>query len=186
MSEVTDRRGDIVRAAYRLVASAGFEGLRLQQIARDVGIDHSTLYHHFPGKKDIVAALAEYVIGHFAATAPEDVGPAEALRAHLTHLRTLMADSPELFVVTAELDLHARRDAAVRAVVDEHETNWRRSLRDLLRTGAAQSAWSSGVEVDQAVELVMAVVKGVQLAPDSARAAFAQLDALLTKGEAHG
>jgi TetR/AcrR family transcriptional repressor of nem operon len=66
MTEVTDRRSGIVHAAFRLVATAGFEGLRLQQIARDAGIDHSTLYHHFPGKKDIVAAVAEHVIGRFA------------------------------------------------------------------------------------------------------------------------
>ena len=54
-----------------------------------------------------------------------------------------------------------------------------------LTAGASEGAWSRAVEPDAAVELVMAVVKGVQLAPDAARAAFAQLDALLT-GEGRG
>jgi TetR/AcrR family transcriptional repressor of nem operon len=182
MTESTDRRSGIVRAAFRLVASAGFEGLRLQQIAKDVGIDHSTLYHHFPGKSDIVAALASYAISRFEVTPPEGAGPAETLRAQLAHLRALMTDSPDVFVVTAELDLRARRDPAVRAVLERHEANWRRWLRELLAAGDAQDLWSSRVDVDGAVELVIAVVKGVQLAPEAATPAFAQLDALLTRG----
>ncbi len=179
--ERADRRAEIVRAAFRQVADVGFEGLRLRQIAEDVGIDHSTLHHHFPGKKDIVAGVAEYAIGQFAATPPAGAGPLESLRGYLRHLRELLADSPEVFVVTAELDLRARRDPVVRAVLEQHEANWRRSLGDLLAAGDARGVWSRRVGAEGTVELVIAVVKGVQLAPDAAGAAFAQLDALLAK-----
>ncbi|MFD9888680.1 TetR/AcrR family transcriptional regulator [Amycolatopsis sp. NPDC059027] len=173
-----DRRAEIIQAAFRQVAAVGFEGLRLRQIADDVGVDHSTLHHHFPGKKEIVAGVAEYAISRFEAPVPEGAGPAESLRAYLLHLRELLADSPEVFVVTAELDLRARRDPMVREVLARHEANWRGSLHALL---SARGAWSRRVDAAYAVELVIAVVKGVQLAPDAASAAFAQLDALLTK-----
>lgn len=169
-----------MQVAFRQVAEVGFEGLRLKRIAVDTGIDHSTLYHHFPGKTDIVAAVAELAISQFAASPPAGAGAAEALRAYLDHLRGLLTSSPEVFVVTAELDLRARRDAVVRAVMEQHEANWRRSLRALVTAGVAQGVWARGVEVEQAVELVIAVVKGVQLAPDGAGGAFAQLHALLT------
>ena len=178
---MSDRRGAIVRAAFRQVAEVGFEGLRLKQIAADAGIDHSTLYHHFPAKKDIVAVVAEHAIGRFRADPPAGAGPAETLRGHLAHLHRLLLDAPEVFVVTAELDLHARRDPAVRAVMARHEANWRRWLRDLLDAGAARGEWAPGVDPRQAVELVIAVVKGVQLAPAAAGAAFSQLDEVLTR-----
>ncbi|GAA0613427.1 hypothetical protein GCM10010174_33810 [Kutzneria viridogrisea] len=181
MPQRADRRRDIVRAAFRQVAEVGFEGLRLRQIAVDVGIDHSTLHHHFPGKKDIVAGVAEYAISQFGARLPDGAGPVESLRGYLTHLRELLAGSPEVFVVTAELDLRARRDPVVRAVMEHHEANWRRSLRELLDAGDALDAWSPRVDVAGAVELVIAVVKGAQLAPDGAGPAFAQLDTLLAR-----
>lgn len=180
------RQEAIVRAAFRQIAEAGFEGLRLQRIARDAGIDHSTLYHHFPGKREIVAAVAEYAIGRFASAPPEGAGPVAALRAHLGHLRELLVRSPEVFVVTAELDLRARRDPVVREVVEQHEANWRRSLRELLAAGAAEGGWSRRVEVEGAVELLIAAVKGVQLRPETAGAALAQLEALLTGAEEDG
>ncbi|MCE6995345.1 TetR/AcrR family transcriptional regulator [Saccharothrix sp. S26] len=177
MRERGGRRAAIVQAAFRQVAEVGFEGLRLRQIAEDVGIDHSTLHHHFPGKREIVASVAEYTIGQFAAVLPEAFDPAESLRGYLAHLRELLEHSPALFVVTAELDLRARRDPIVRAVMQAHEANWRRSLRDML---AKRDDWAPGVDAGDITELIIAVVKGVQLAPEAADAAFGQLDALLS------
>lgn len=185
-SDVTERAGrrnEIVQAAFRQVATVGFEGLRLRQIAEDVGIDHSTLHHHFPGKKDIVSAIAEYAIGQFDVPPPETASPAEALNWHLTHLRRVLGDSPDLLVVTAELDLRARRDPAVREVMDEHEKNWRRFLDDMLTAGVERRMWSARVNVPGTIELVIATVKGIQLAPDSADAAIDQLTSLLMNHE---
>ena len=56
----TGRRAEIIRAAFAQLATVGFEGLRMRQIAAEVGIDQSTLHHHFPTKQDIVAAVTEH------------------------------------------------------------------------------------------------------------------------------
>jgi TetR/AcrR family transcriptional repressor of nem operon len=157
------RRGEIVRAAFQQIATVGFEGLRLRQIAAEVGVDQSTLHHHFPTKQDIVAAVTEYAIGQFTSTPP-----ARTLRAYLDHLRTVASTRPDVFVVTVELQLRARRDPAVRAVIARHETAYRVWLRQLLG------------EPD-AVDLVIAVVNGVQLDPDTAPAAFDQLITLFNE-----
>lgn len=157
------RRGEIVRAAFCQVATVGFEGLRLRPIAAEVGVDQSTLHHHFPTKQDIVAGIAEYAISQFASTPT-----ARTLRAHLDHLQQLLVDRPEVFVVTAELQLRARRDPAVRAVMARHEAAWRAWLSELVGS-------------PDAAELVIAVVDGVQLSPESAQAAFRQLITLFDR-----
>ncbi|MCM6773701.1 TetR/AcrR family transcriptional regulator [Nocardia sp. CDC159] len=181
MAERVDRRSEIVWMAFDQLARRGFEGLRLRQIAGDVGIDHSTLHHHFPGKQDIVAEIARYAIGRFGVAPPEGAGAAECLRGYLNHLRELLASSPEVFVVTAELDLRARRDPAVREIMARHEENRRDRLREVLAAGVAEGAWSARVDPVDAAELVIATVKGLQLAPDTAAAALAQLEALLAR-----
>lgn len=163
MFDRTSRRGQIVHAAFQQLATVGFEGLRLRQIAAEVGIDQSTLHHHFPTKQHIVAAVTEYAIGQFASTPP-----ARTLRAYLDHMRTIASSSPEVFVVTVELQLRARRDPTVRAVITQHQTAYRAWLHELLG------------ETD-AVDLVIAVVNGAQLDPDTAPAAFDQLITLLTE-----
>ena len=58
-----DRRQALVEAAYRRIAECGFEGLRLRDVAAEVGIDHSTIHHYFPTKQALVTAVVDYAFG---------------------------------------------------------------------------------------------------------------------------
>lgn len=155
-------------AAYRRVAEAGFEGLRLRQVALDAGIDHSTLHHHFATKQELVEAVARHAVEQFFPTGPRDGG---GLRAHLDALHQLMVQRPELLTVSAELDLRARRDPAVRALLDAFEAGWRATIVAALGPGVPDRAG--------AAELVIAAVKGVRLTPELADGVFARLHTYL-------
>lgn len=173
-----ERRLQLVTAAFQRVAQVGFEGLRLRQVAEDVGIDHSTLHHHFATKQDLIGAVAEYATRQFwvlGEAVSQD--PVDGIRAHLAGLRRMIRDRPELLVVTAELDLRARRDPAVAAALDAQQAGWRDLLVKMLDTGNADGAWA--VEATAGAELVIATVKGVRLAPELAGPVFAQLERLL-------
>ena len=154
------RRGQLVAAAFRRVAESGFEGLRLRQVAEDVGIDHSTLHHHFATKQSLVEAVAAHTTRQFWETAPPAPDRASALRAHLRVLGRMIAERPDLFAVTVELDLRARRDHAVAAAMAEHESGWRDKLVGILADLVPDPVTSA--------ELVIATVKGVRLQPDVA------------------
>lgn len=170
------RRDELVGAAFGRVAEVGFEGLRLRQVAEEVGIDHSTVHHHFPTKQDLIEAVARHATSQLRVTAPpEGAHAGSRLQAHLDALCRLIEQRPELFTVTAELDLRARRDPAVRAVVEEQEAGWRSAL---VMVFAAAGSEAPAV----AAELVIAVVKGVRLAPALATPVFAQLVVALTRG----
>lgn len=176
--EPVERRAQLVLAAFERVAQVGLEGLRLRQVAEDVGIDHSTLHHYFATKQDLIGAVTEYATRQFwvlGESVPDD--PVEAIRAHLAGLRRMIVDWPELLVVTVELDLRARRDAAVAAALDRQQAGWREVLVAMLDAGNVSGAWS--VEAAAGAELVIAVVKGVRLAPELAEPAFGQLEQLL-------
>lgn len=165
------------------MAEAGFEGLRLRQVADDVGIDHSTLHHYVATKQQLIAGVAEYATGQLRSTMPDEPDAVSALRGHLAALRQIFESRPELGPVTAELDLRARRDPAVRALMEAHEAGWRRGLRRLLTRGAEQGAWPA-MDLDVAVELVIATVKGARLDPALAGGVFGRLVSLLA-GTAH-
>jgi AcrR family transcriptional regulator len=165
----------LVLAAFARVADAGFEGLRLRQVAEDVGIDHSTLHHHFATKQHLVDAVAEYATRQFWVLGEGPDDPAAALRAHLAGLRAMLDDRPDLFAVTVELDLRARRDPAVAEAMDRYQRGWREVLTGLLARGNDRGSWAVPVDPEVVTELVIAVVKGVRLAPATAGPVFAQL-----------
>ena len=170
--ESEGRRAQLVAAAFRRVAESGFEGLRLRQVAEDVGIDHSTLHHHFATKQNLVEAVAAYTTRQFWETSPPAPDPASELRAHLRVLRQMIVERPDLFAVTVELDLRARRDPAVAAAMAEHESGWRAKLVGILTDLVPDPTTSA--------ELVIAAVKGVRLLPDVAGPVLDHLAAHLT------
>jgi AcrR family transcriptional regulator len=53
-----DAREAILRAAERRLIEVGPQGLRLQEIARDVGLSHPTVLHHFGNREGLVEAVA--------------------------------------------------------------------------------------------------------------------------------
>lgn len=54
-----EAREEILDAAEQRLAADGPEGIRLKQIAGDVGLSHSTLLHHFGSRRGLVEALVE-------------------------------------------------------------------------------------------------------------------------------
>lgn len=54
-------RDDIVATLYDLFRRRGFEGASLSDISEATGLGRSSLYHHFPGgKDDMAAAVADF------------------------------------------------------------------------------------------------------------------------------
>lgn len=58
-----ETRALILEAAARRLAAGGPEALRLQEIARDVGISHPAILHHFGSREGLVGALVARAIG---------------------------------------------------------------------------------------------------------------------------
>lgn len=165
-------------AALDCVAEHGFEGLRLREVATRAGIDHSTLHHHFATKQDLVESVVEHVMRQFRPTMAPREEPGERLHGHLSALARLIRDEPKLFAVMSELDQRAHYDPSVRAMLLDHESGWRTALRLLFDEGG----WAVVRDVDAAVELVIAVVKGVRRNREVAAPVLDQLETLLTAG----
>gem|GEM_PF-5617053 len=55
----------ILRKSTDLFLGKSYEGVSVQDIAREVGITKGSLYHHFEGKEQIFAAVADRVFERF-------------------------------------------------------------------------------------------------------------------------
>jgi AcrR family transcriptional regulator len=57
-----EARRQILDAAERLLSDGGPEAIRLQDIARDVGISHPTILHHFGSRDGLTRALGDRAV----------------------------------------------------------------------------------------------------------------------------
>ena len=130
-----NRKEQIVSAAIDHLYAAGFEGFRLADVAKAVGINNATLIHHYPSKVALINAVVARFTERFEAVADEtDAGGTsrERLARHLKSSVALMRTAPEMFVVLNDIMIRAGRDPEIARLVAVPLAAWRRHIVKLV------------------------------------------------------
>jgi len=159
------RKEALVAAAYSVLATRGFEGLRTREVAAAVGVNIATLHYHFPHKEDLIRGVVGYAMGRFRSTLGGAGSAEEQLRAHFRGLRRLSRDEPELFAVMAELAIRGVRDESLRKIIGSTDDAWRGLLRTLLARAQDEGAVPDDVDADGMATVIVATLKGTFMLP---------------------
>ena len=137
----TERRKEILIAATRVFARAGFHGATTRQIAQEAGVAEALLYRHFDSKQALFVEAVRTTSGRLIAGLrevfdPAGVTPIQALDGLIRFYRRMLSRNRDMarmvFLVSAELDDPAVRsvylpfqDEAV-GILDEKIAAWQR------------------------------------------------------------
>ena len=177
------RKDALVAAAYKVLATRGFEGLRTREVAAAVGVNIATLHYYFPHKEDLIRGVVGYAMGRFRGTLGGAGSAEDQLRAHFRGLRVLSRDEPELFAVMAELAIRGVRDASLRKIVGGTDDAWRAMLRTLLRRARDEGAVPRDLDPEGMAAVIVATLKGTFMLPatepENVERTFRQLETLV-------
>jgi TetR/AcrR family transcriptional repressor of nem operon len=87
----------ILAAATRIAQAHGYSGLNVRALAEEVGIKAASLYHHFPSKADLAAAVAKRYW-------EDSVATLEALSADTPDAASALRRYPQTFRKSLEND----------------------------------------------------------------------------------
>jgi AcrR family transcriptional regulator len=133
------RRAEILHAALRTFRAKGYHGTTLDDIADQLGVRKTALYHYFPDKEAILyachreslAELSRILKGARALdSAPEQI--AYVIREHVRVMTDTLEGSPLAFEVTA---LSLERQREVIAARDRYEHALRKMIEDGVTAG---------------------------------------------------
>ncbi|MGV9803729.1 SACE_7040 family transcriptional regulator [Mycobacterium sp. NPDC003449] len=115
----SDRRGQLVAAAERLIAERGYLAVRLEDIGAAVGVSGPAIYRHFPNKEALLVELlvgisTRLLAGARAVTARADE-PARSLDSLVDFHLDFVFGEPDLIRIQ-DRDLGHLPDAARRQV----------------------------------------------------------------------
>lgn len=182
----SDTRAKILRAALAAFAARGYHVTSVREIAERVGVTKTAVLYHFPGKADILGALAEPMLNALdaAVAAAELADPSQSrwvaiegiLEVWLSHRYLLRVSMHDLALVAGKI-FERFRDAMLRAnaVVAGVDPN----LDDRVRAAQAIAMLADPVVLfaDAPIKkLRAAVLRGVRALldggklPDSAKA----------------
>jgi AcrR family transcriptional regulator len=182
-----DRRQELILAAFHSIASKGFEGLRVRDVAAQVGINGATLHHYFPTKEVLIQAVAEYATQRLHIITDETtLTPAQQLHDHLTRLYQIMHSEPDFFVVLAELGLRAQRDPIIDYLVTQ-QSQWHGYIVSMLKAGIVEGTWPDTIDPVGIASAIIMLLEGSSLwvrgMPDRVEQAIRQLEAWLQIAE---
>src|SRR6201991_4229594 len=107
----TNSSDRILAAATRIAQAHGYGGLNVRTLAEDVGIKAASLYHHFPSKADLAAAVAkrywEDAAAGLEALSATSHDAADSLRQYPGTFRVALANDNRMCMasfMTAEYD----------------------------------------------------------------------------------
>ena len=153
---------DMKRAAIRLIARHGFEGMNLRMLADEIGVKAGSFYNHIASKEELLyTLLADTMVELMAGLEQALAGssdPVDALRRFVAfHIEFHAARRDEVFIGNAELgalsaahrdDIVARRDA------------YEQRLLDILRAGEKAGRFAPG-DLRVAAKALIAMLSGI-------------------------
>jgi TetR/AcrR family transcriptional repressor of nem operon len=175
----------ILAAATRIAQAHGYGGLNVRALADEVGIKAASLYHHFPSKADLAAAVARRywedsaaTLDALAAGAPD---PVACLRAYPQTFRKSLENDNRMclssFMAAEYDDLPENVQCEVRAFADVNVA-W---LARMLLAGAMTPL----SEAEPRARAIYAAVAGAQLMARG-RADLPLFDSLIGTYQASG
>lgn len=160
-----DTRRKIVMAAMDLFAEKGFQSTSVADILSRTQVHSGSLYHVFPGKQDVLAAVLEaYRDGieeWLLAPAWSGVDdPVERIFALLGAYRTMLVTSDCTYgcpIGSLTLELH-EPDPAIRDLLAANFENWTRAIARCL--DAAGARLPAALDRRRLAEFVLTVMEG--------------------------
>lgn len=88
-----DRLGEIYRAAARIICEKGYDATSMNDIAEAVGITKAGIYHHIPGKRDLLYGIMNYGMDSLE---EQVITPARAIPDAEQRLRAIISNHVQL------------------------------------------------------------------------------------------
>jgi len=153
---------DMKRAATRLIALHGFEGMNLRMLAEEIGVKAGSFYNHIESKESLLHTLLGDTMTELMAGLDEALAgaadPLDALQRFVAfHIEFHAVRRDEVFIGNAELrslsEAHRRDIVAMRDVYEKR-------LGAILRAGDAAGVFKPG-DIRVAAYALVAMLSGV-------------------------
>jgi AcrR family transcriptional regulator len=159
-----ERRAQILDAATRAFARAGFTATSLEDVAAEAGVTHVILYRHFDSKTELYRAVLDGVVSRLS----DKLGIGDYDEGSVAELLRAAAEDPDGFRL---LFRHATREPEFREVIDSIRLA-AAEITDLYLTEEIVEGpwrqWASRLVPTLILEAVIAWLDSGQPDPDSA------------------
>jgi AcrR family transcriptional regulator len=162
-----EKRLHVLRAAIEVLAERGYEGTRLQDVARAAGVSVGLLQHYFGTRENLLSEAFEQVSRDRLDAYGEMVGGDEDPWRRIVTLVEQVVLDPHLTenaAIWTEFAASAARHPSLRAPLRRTYDGWRALVFDAIADGVRLGVFRPRFAVDDVVDLVVTILDGAELA----------------------
>ena len=161
------RRDQLVQAALRVFARAGYRSTGTLDIAREAGVGEPTIYRYFADKKELYLEVlrrsSDLILAGWSQVAAEESNPVRALMAIGNWYYRSVTQEPDPLWVRARAHAESQ-DEDIRAVVREGYAQCFHFVRNLLLSAREQGLIDPEADIDAVAWLFMGVGQTIDMA----------------------
>lgn len=147
-STLTQKR--ILEAATREFADKGYDGARVDEIARASGVNKNLLYHYFGNKEQLFTAVLESVYETIRTRQSDlsirNLSPEEGMRRLVELTSLIWEEVPEFGRLLASENLHEARHVRQSKRIIPMYDPLMQTLKELLKRGEAAGVFRGGID----------------------------------------
>ncbi|MGK5057485.1 TetR/AcrR family transcriptional regulator [Janthinobacterium sp. LB2P49] len=157
------RRDAILAAARSCFARKGFHQTSTAAICAQAGMSPGNLFHYFPTKQAIIAAIVDQEGGETVAYFASAQGSADAYGALLDFMDLVLAlaADADFAALALEISAEAMRDTDIAARVARNDASLRGGLQILLEEAGARSQIDTALDAAQTASWLAALIDGI-------------------------
>jgi len=167
-TDTAQRRRELTEVAARVIASKGYTGARLADVADEAGVSIGLLQHYFRSRDVLMREAFSLVwsrqLDELASIVSVDASAVGRLETVLTWLFSDDRITTEAECsLTLEYWMTATRDPALREESRRTYLCWRETLQRLFEDGVASGEFHPRVPLDEAADGMLALTEGLMI-----------------------
>jgi TetR/AcrR family transcriptional repressor of uid operon len=157
------KKQQILTAAITCFTRKGFHGTSTAEICAEAGMSPGNLFHYYPTKHAIIAAIVEQDRRETAAYFAQIDNSQDLFGEILKFMDIVLelAADPAYSSLALEIAAEAMRDQQIAALVTAHDAEMRTALALILRDAAARGEIGPGLDPADGAQWISALIDGV-------------------------
>ena len=159
---MADRRTEILEAACRVIGRGGVHELRVEDVAKEVGVSPALVYYYFDTRADLLSRAFEFADARsMTNTLAKLDQKAPAAKQVADMLLLELDDAPVVqdnWVIWSEMTAGAYFDDDLKQAVAKWSGHWVQMIADLIAKGLEDGSIPAGVEPQGAAQRLTGVL----------------------------
>jgi TetR/AcrR family fatty acid metabolism transcriptional regulator len=150
----------IIDAAVKVIATHGYHGAKVSQIAKEAGVADGTIYLYFKNKDDVLISMFHVKISQFVEGVRERLitldRPEEKLRELVRMHFSFLTTDPHMAIVT-QIELR-QSDRSARVEIGKVVKSYLDMIDELIKQGIDSGVFREGMDVRLARKMIFGTI----------------------------